>query len=89
MNIFDAESALIEAIEESDLRPIQKLRLRLALRFRPMVRAEMLGAVQMHCVMQGVVTEAGEVQAAIDWKQVIDIIIQYLPTLLSLLLMFI
>lgn len=86
--IFDPEAALFEALDQSDLRPIQKLRVRLAVRFRPAVRAEVLGAVQMQCCLAGLVTEAGEVEAAIDWQMVIDTIIKYLPTILSLIMMF-
>jgi len=87
--IFNAESALLAAIEESDLRPLQKLRIRMALRFRPAVRAEILGAVQMHCILEGLVEESGEVQAAIDWKAIIEAIIKYLPAILALIAMFI
>lgn len=87
--IFDAQAALLEAIEQSDLRPFQKKRMRIALRFRPVLRAEMLGAVQMHCCMEGLVTEGGEVEAAVDWQAVIDAIVKYLPAILSIIMLFI
>jgi len=87
--ILDAQSALLEAVAASELRPIQKLRIRLALRYRPAVRAEILGAVQMQLCVEGLVSEEGVVEAAIDWRVVIDTIIKYLPTILSLIMMFI
>ena len=87
--IFDAQAALLEALDQSDLPPRQRLRIRLALRFRPALRAEVLGAVQMHCCMAGLVSETGEVAAAIDWQMVIDTIIKYLPTILQLIMLLI
>jgi hypothetical protein len=87
--IFDAEAALFEALDQSDLRPIQKMRIRLAVRYRPAVRAEVLGAVQMQCCMQGLVSEGGEVEAAVDWQAVIDAIVKYLPAILSIIMLFI
>lgn len=87
--MFDAEAALFEALEQSDLRPIQKLRIRTSVRYRPRIRAEILGAVTAHCVMEGLVSEAGEIEAAIDWQSLLDAIIKYLPTILSLFALFI
>lgn len=87
--IFDAEQALFEALDQSDLRPLQKLRVRLAVRFRPAVRAEVLGAVQMQCCLAGYITEEGEIQAAVDWQQIIDMIVKYLPTILSIVMLFV
>ena len=89
MMVFNAERALLEAVDQSDIRPFQKLRIRMALRYRPAVREEMLGMVQMHCVLAGLVEESGEVMAAIDWKAIIEAIIKYLPAIISLISMFI
>lgn len=87
--IFDAQAALFEALDQSDLRALQKRRIRLAVRLRPAVRAEVLGAVQMQLCMEGLVSETGEVEAAIDWQQVIDAIVKYLPAILSIIMLFI
>jgi hypothetical protein len=87
--IFDAEAALFEALDNSDLRPIQKKRIRLQVRYRPLKRAEILGAIQAHCCMEGLISESGEVEAAIDWQMVIDAIVKYLPTILSIIMLFI
>lgn len=81
---FNAELALLEALEKSNLRPMQKLRVRLALRYRPSVREEILGAVQMHCVIEGAVTEEGTIEPAMEWIMIIELIIKYLPTILSM-----
>ena len=87
--VFDAERALLEAVEQSDVRPFQKLRIRMALRFRPIMREEILGMVHMHCVLAGLVEESGEVMAAVDWAAIIEAIIKYLPAIISLISMFI
>lgn len=87
--IFDPEAALLEALDQSDLSPRQKRRIRLAVRFRPQKRAEILGLIQVECCMAELVSETGEIQAAVDWQQVIDLIIKYLPTILQLIMLFI
>jgi len=88
MQFFNPETALLEALDKSDLRPFQKLRVRLALRFRPEARTEMLGAVQMHCVMEGMVSESGEIEAAINWQDLIDSLVKLLPAILQIISLF-
>lgn len=88
MKLFDAERALLSAVAQSDLPLIAKLRIRLALRFRPAARAEMLGAVQMYCVMEGLLPEDGMVEAAFDFQQLIDAIMKFLPMILQIISLF-
>ena len=91
------KNAVITAVQRSDLRAIQKLRVRFALALRP----DAMAAVEEYVV--AVLIDRDSVRFAslenedlstvlfseVDWQYIIELIIEYLPMILQLLLLFI
>lgn len=72
------DQIILDAIEQSDLRPIQKLRARAKVFFKSRGYDELAAAVLEELYVAKVVDEDGQVQSAIDWAQILAIIIPLL-----------
>lgn len=90
---FNAEAAILQALEKNKtLSSFQKLRVRLALKYRPRVRAEIIGEVTALCIEEGYVTEDGTLAAPpsgqVDWDAIIEFIERLIPLILKLISLF-
>ena len=92
------KSATIAAIRRSDIRPMMRLRLRLMLALRP----EAMSAVAEFIILEAAEREptrfaalcdcddlAEHVFSEVDWQYILDLIIEYLPMIIQLILLFI
>jgi hypothetical protein len=90
---FNAEAAILQALEKNEtLSSFQKLRIRLALKYRPRVRAEIIGEVTALCIEEGYVSEDGVLLAPpsgqVDWDAIIEFIERLIPLILKLISLF-
>lgn len=92
MKAFSSAELLSEAIEQSDVGPLRKALLRRVMVRRPELREEMLSLameqLRSDCEMRGIAMPMeGQLIDAIDWQNLLDLIIRYLPTIIQLILL--
>jgi hypothetical protein len=80
---LDPRKAFFEAAAK-ELRPLQMVRLRLAMALRPVKAQAAIDMVEMRLQAEGILSEDGDVQAAVDWNQILAIILELLPVILKL-----
>lgn len=90
--LFDS---LINAIQKSEsIRPVRKSLLVHRLKTRPKIRQMVMDEMVANCYSCGAVTFAasasdpGEMVANWDWEKVLQLIIEYLPQIIQLIMMF-
>lgn len=83
MRRFEARRAILEAAE-AELSPEQFRQLRRVLLLRPFAARNAVDLVEGACKAQGAVTEDGEIAAAADWAQILQIVLELLPYILKL-----
>lgn len=80
---LDPRKAFFEAAAQ-ELRPSQMVRLRLAMALRPFKAQNAIDMVELRLQAEGITNEDGDVQAAVDWNQILAIILELLPIILKL-----
>jgi hypothetical protein len=90
---FNAEAAVLEALaRNTTLSNFQKMRVRVAMRWRPRVRAEIIGEVTALCIEAGYVSEDGALMAPpsgqVDWDAIIEFIEKLIPLILKIISLF-
>lgn len=90
--LFDS---LINAIQKSEtIRPVRKSLLVHRLKTRPKIRQMAMDELVAHCYSCGAVTFAAsdsdpsDIVASWDWEKVLQLIIEYLPQIIQLIMMF-
>ena len=83
MRRFEARAAILEAAAQ-ELTAVQLRRLKLAMWMRPVKTQAAIDTVMLNCQSMGMVTEDGEIAEAVDWKSILELIIELLPLILKL-----
>jgi len=92
MKAFSSAELLSEAIEQSGVGPLRKALLRRVMANRPDIREEItrlaLEQCKVDCEMRGIsMPMEGQLIDAIDWQNLLDLVIRYLPTIIQLILL--
>lgn len=79
--VMPVDRVILEAAEQADIRPLQRWRVKMNVRFRGPMYDDLVDAVHAELRAYGMIDERGQVQAAIDWATILEVII---PLLLEL-----
>jgi hypothetical protein len=85
------ETAVLEAVERSNLRPLQKFRLRSLINsnLRPKVKQEILDTVTSQLIAADAITVTDDgAYFTQNWEEIIELILRFIPILLELLKLF-
>lgn len=80
---IDTRKAILEAASQ-ELKPLQVARLRLAMALRPVKAQAAIDMAEMRLQAEGMLSEDGEMESAVDWNQIFAIFLELLPIILKL-----